>query len=402
MPSEEQTDAPTSCGARVTGLEPSTSARRSCTWASGVVVEQQIAVTTVRQGVEIAHRGDRSGSLRAVGIHHYQLLVATAHQHLAAGTGRHAGVVSSFGREFFGLRRISGGRCPDIGHPLGVDCRQHFAVARHIEVPAIVVQIVGKTAALAAGIGDLPNLRSVFLLDPYRNQESIAFRQPGGPTQKIIFGGECLHTAVRYPDDVEREGSLAPDPQERCGDVLPIGRPAGACHEKGLGLHIRQRAVITAVRRGDAELDNVLVGNAAQVRDLLSVGCKADGAVDIAKELTWSPTQHGNGIEVVIELCRFVGADVVDVIAIGGKRQTPEVGEVGRQNLDVALGGHLPNPQALIFSVAHGIGGIASIGRERGHCSFAVFRQLRDLHVLKIEAGMAVEHPVGHERDSGQ
>ena len=109
------------------------------------------------------------------------------------------------------------------------------------------------------------------------------------------------------------------------------------------------------------DFDLVAIGDAAHVGELLAVWGEAGSGIDIADDLAGSAAEDWHGVEIVVEFGAFVGADEVDVIAIWRERDAADAERVWREDLDVALGGYVADPEALLLAVDQDVDDVAAV-----------------------------------------
>ena len=133
-----------------------------------------------------------------------------------------------------------------------------------------------------------------------------------------------------------------------------------------------------------------LVRIAAKESEAFTVGSKAGRGVDVPNNLHRRSAKNGDLKERTKERIFLAGNVVVDVVAIGRKRQAVKDDDIGRKDLDVAAGGNLANHEALPFAFEQNVHDILAVGRNGDTGSLAASREPADFHVLKVERRFAV------------
>ena len=169
-------------------------------------------------------------------------------------------------------------------------------------------------------------------------------------------------------------------------DCFSVGGPGDAEHAESywFGVQSCQGAIVGAGGVGDMDFDLVAIGDAAHVGELLGVWGEAGGGIDIADDLARGTAEDWHGVEIVVEFGAFVGADEVDVIAIWRERDADDAERIWGEDLDVAFGGYVADPEALLLAVDEDVDDVAAVWGDGDGAGFAAVGELGDLHVLQI------------------
>src|SRR6266576_4766739 len=142
--------------------------------------------------------------------------------------------------------------------------------------------------------------------------------------------------------------SLSYFPQ-RQGDRFSIGGP---CRSRDVsraydGIETRQLTFPAAVGRGNHQVPQILVGGSAQISDLLSIRREGDAGINILHQLRTGSSQGSHFVQVGIVQGLLVGADEIEVVAVGRETQSVEGNLLWRDDLHIASRCYLPHPETL-------------------------------------------------------
>src|SRR5262249_16122009 len=128
---------------------------------------------------------------------------------------------------------------------------------------------------------------------------------------------------------------------------------------------LRQPSLVRTVLPGDDQSIFPLRRKVADESEILAVGRKRNGAVNVRQYLAWRAAEQRDLIELVRLLaCR--ARDVVDVVVIERKRHADEPDFRRRDDLHAAVGRHLLDPQASQITVFRDISDVLAVLRTHG------------------------------------
>jgi hypothetical protein len=78
-----------------------------------------------------------------------------------------------------------------------------------------------------------------------------------------------------------------------------------------------------------------------------------------------------------------LSTDKVEVVSIGRELYSEVLHRLGRHDLSVAIGGNVPQPQAVLAFVLHYAEDVFTVGRDGDQTGFAGLRNLVDRRILK-------------------
>ena len=240
---------------------------------------------------------------------------------------------------------------------------------------------------------------------PTRGQQPGAIGQPDQPGKKSGVGGEeqvLFATGDIRGDQTGKSISRLSYDADDSFAVRGPGRIHQTCIQRATG----QRCLIPAGQRTDNEA--VLAGGGIIVKDEgkpASVGRKSDVCIYVSHKLLGRAAQHRSTIEILQRPTSNFTTHEVQVVAVGRKAQADIVHLRRRNDLGVAVGGDVADPEALQAVVIQHVEDVFGIGRNGDKRSLAGFRDLGDGDVLKgqgVAAGEEGVDTVGSGREQSK
>src|SRR4029077_17729588 len=113
----------------------------------------------------------------------------------------------------------------------------------------------------------------------------------------------------------------------------------------------------------------------------MTIGREAYGCINIPSQKPIRTAKDRHCKEILKATGFFARAYKINGTAIGRERQTPEIGFLRRQNLDVATTRNLPQPQPRSLAVALCVNDVVAVGGNGGILSLAATRKLGESQV---------------------
>src|SRR6267378_6493609 len=230
----------------------------------------------------------------------------------------------------------------------------------------IVVGIGGQEMEGAVGEGnnsDLPAQKSS-LRCGNGDEQAGHVRKPGRLEVDAVFGdGRLLHGAAGDIHEEETAEILGRGLDDGDHNGLAIGGPG---KRQAIGediLVLEKIAFEGAIAPGDLEVGRGGIAMLVQIGEALAVGRKGDGTVHVLNEQTRSSAKHGSVVKGGDGLLGVLAAHEVDVIAVGGKCETSITGGRGCDDLSVAPGGDVTEPEGLQDIIIQDVEQVYYVGR---------------------------------------
>src|SRR5882724_10256425 len=166
-------------------------------------------------------------------------------------------------------------------------------------------------------------------------------------------------------------------------DGFSVGRPGERVAVAGDGLTLEKSAFGRAVRFRDQQIERRRIVILAQICEMLSVGGKRDGTVDIANQNAWRASEDGRFVQNRNGVFGFIATDKIKVAAIGRKCDSDIARGGRRYNLRVASRLDVAKLKRLQTVLVEDEREVFSVGRNRGESSVAVVREIFDGEMLE-------------------
>src|SRR5712692_273880 len=269
----------------------------------------------------------------------------------------------------------------------------------------VIVGVSGQEAKIAAGEGNNPELiakkasngggsgdeKSAAIGKPRRFKVNAIFRN----RHLLRLAAGCIHG--KEPAEIVR-GWL----NDGNHDGLAIRGPG---ERQAVGenfLVVKEVAFKSSIAAVDLKVNGGGIAVLVQVGKALAIGRKGDGAVHVFDEKTGSSAQHGSVVEGSDSLLGVVTTDEVDVIAIGGKRETTVTGGRGGDDLSVAARGNVPEPEGLQAIFVQDMEQVFSIRGNSGQGDVTVVGEIFDRHAFDGQSLFVRQEGVDAKSGSGQ
>ena len=211
-----------------------------------------------------------------------------------------------------------------------------------------------------------------------------AVGHPDGVAENAV-GVEDGFLLVGGGAGLEQAGERAVGLKVHADESFSVGSPAQS--EQAAGLRAAdERLLIAAAGINGIDHDAVLAGIGIAVADkgeLFSVGRESDVGIDIGDQLLGSSAQHGGAIKIFELLARRLATHEVEIIAVRGKRQAEVVHRSRGDDLGVAIGGEIAQPEALLAAVTDYVEDVFAVGRDGGARGLAGFGDFADGDALE-------------------
>ena len=128
------------------------------------------------------------------------------------------------------------------------------------------------------------------------------------------------------------------------------------------GVLLGQQLFIRAVGVSDHQVAFAFIGLLPDEYDARAVRRKADVAIDIVNDALRAAAQHRRAVQTGHVFLSWFVPDEIDRITVGRKAHAPVAVLRWRNDLRVALGGNVAQPQALLAVLALHIQDVVSVG----------------------------------------
>ena len=217
---------------------------------------------------------------------------------------------------------------------------------------------------LALGIVDALQLAVAQSSFCDRDDESVAVGHPDGASDASSVAIEqCVHVAVSDVDGIQEPTGVVAYAQSRSHEGAAIRGPGRAKDESRIGGKRGDQFLSAAIRLSDPDFNHTAVGNTALEDQLLAVGREVNGGIDIANQLARG-TSRRHLVEIAEVFGGLIRADEINVVAVGRKTYTRDFDDVGSEDLNIAFRCDVAHPEALLFSVPHGVDDVVSVGGD--------------------------------------
>src|SRR6266852_6176561 len=264
----------------------------------------------------------------------------------------------------------------------------------------VIVGVSGQEAKIAAGEGNNPELiakkassgggsgdeKSAAIGKPRRFKVNAIFRN----RHLLRLAAGCIHG--KEPAEIVR-GWL----NDGNHDGLAIRGPG---ERQAVGenfLVVKEVAFKSSIAAVDLKVNDGGIAVLVQVGEALAVGRKGDGAVHVFDEKTGSSAQHGSVVEGSDGLLRVVAAHEVDVIAVGRKSEAAVARSGGRDDLRVASGGNVAEPEGLQAILVENMEQVFSVRRNPCYGDVTIVGEVFDRHCFDGQSFLMGQEGVNAE-----